>query len=101
MNPIPTVPLAPTPPDCPTQEHGPAASEARRPRQPTAVRESATVGPRGEDAMTVQDTYAGARTICDADSHLMELPEWLPSYADPDVRDRIRPLHLGGAGALA
>jgi uncharacterized protein len=51
--------------------------------------------------MTVHDTYAGARTICDADSHLMELPDWLPAYADPGIRDRIRPLHLGGAGALA
>jgi predicted TIM-barrel fold metal-dependent hydrolase len=45
--------------------------------------------------------YAEGRTYYDADSHLMELPEWLPSYADPDVRDRIRPLYLGGAGALA
>jgi predicted TIM-barrel fold metal-dependent hydrolase len=46
-------------------------------------------------------TYADGRTICDADSHLMELPEWLASYADPSVRDRIKPLYLGGAGALA
>jgi predicted TIM-barrel fold metal-dependent hydrolase len=37
----------------------------------------------------------------DADSHLMELPGWLESYADPGIRDRIRPLALGGAGALA
>jgi predicted TIM-barrel fold metal-dependent hydrolase len=46
-------------------------------------------------------TYADGRRICDADSHLMELPDWLPSYADPQIRDRIRPLYLGGAGALA
>lgn len=46
-------------------------------------------------------TYAAGRTICDADSHLMELPDWLPAYADPDIRDRMRPLYLGGAGALA
>jgi uncharacterized protein len=45
--------------------------------------------------------YAEGRAFCDADSHLMELPDWLGSYADPDVRDRIRPLHLGGAGRLA
>jgi predicted TIM-barrel fold metal-dependent hydrolase len=45
--------------------------------------------------------YAHGRTYYDADSHLMELSGWLASYADPDVRDRIRPLHLGGAGALA
>ena len=47
------------------------------------------------------DTYADGRIICDADSHLMELPDWLPSYADASVRDRIKPLYLGGAGALA
>jgi predicted TIM-barrel fold metal-dependent hydrolase len=46
-------------------------------------------------------TYATERTILDADSHLMELPGWLDEYADPDVRERIRPLYLGGAGALA
>jgi uncharacterized protein len=47
------------------------------------------------------ETYAGERRICDADSHLMELPDWLPSYADPGIRDRIRPLYLRGAGKLA
>jgi len=46
-------------------------------------------------------TYAGSRRICDADSHLMELSDWLVGYADPQLRDRIRPLYLGGAGALA
>jgi predicted TIM-barrel fold metal-dependent hydrolase len=46
-------------------------------------------------------TYANGRRILDADSHLMELPGWLEEYADPDVRERLRPLHLGGAGALA
>jgi predicted TIM-barrel fold metal-dependent hydrolase len=45
--------------------------------------------------------YAEGRTYYDADSHLMELSDWLESYADPDVRGRIRPLQLGGAGALA
>src|ERR1700722_1584690 len=45
--------------------------------------------------------YAGDRLVYDADSHLMELPGWLVEYADPDVRELIRPLHLGGAGALA
>ena len=35
------------------------------------------------------------------DSHLMELPDWLEGYADAGVRDQIRELHLGGAGALA
>ncbi len=45
--------------------------------------------------------YAEGRTYYDADSHLMELSDWLVQYADPSVRDRIRPLALGGAGALA
>lgn len=45
--------------------------------------------------------YADGRTYYDADSHLMELSDWLVQYADPSVRDRIRPLALGGAGALA
>ena len=45
--------------------------------------------------------YAEGRTYLDADSHVMELPGWLESYADPAIRDRLRPLQLGGAGALA
>ena len=45
--------------------------------------------------------YATGRTYNDADSHLMELGDWLVSYADPGLRDRIRPLALGRAGALA
>jgi predicted TIM-barrel fold metal-dependent hydrolase len=45
--------------------------------------------------------YAEGRTFYDADSHLMELSDWLAQYADPEVRDAIRPLYLGGAGKLA
>jgi predicted TIM-barrel fold metal-dependent hydrolase len=45
--------------------------------------------------------YAEGRTYYDADSHLMELSDWLVRYADPGVREKIRPLYLGGAGALA
>lgn len=45
--------------------------------------------------------YATGRTYHDADSHLMELPDWLVGYADPALRERIRPLYLGAAGALA
>jgi len=45
--------------------------------------------------------YAEGRTYYDADSHLMELSEWLVQYADPGIREKIRPLYLGGAGALA
>lgn len=45
--------------------------------------------------------YAEGRTYYDADSHLMELFDWLVGYADPGVRETIRPLYLGAAGATA
>ena len=45
--------------------------------------------------------YATGRAYCDADSHLMELGDWLTPYADPGVREKLRPLYLGGAGKLA
>jgi len=45
--------------------------------------------------------YASGRTTYDADSHLMELSDWLVRYADPGVREKIRPLYLGAAGGLA
>ena len=32
-------------------------------------------------------TYAGERVIFDADSHLMELPDFLTAHADPGMRD--------------
>ena len=50
---------------------------------------------------TLDAPYAGTTRILDADSHVMELPGWLETHAEAGVRDRIRPLHLGGAGALA
>lgn len=34
----------------------------------------------------------------DADSHVMEIEEWLPGHADPGVRDRLLPLGLRNAG---
>jgi predicted TIM-barrel fold metal-dependent hydrolase len=45
--------------------------------------------------------YAGTRVCCDADSHIMETFDWLKSYADPDVREQISELKLGGAGRMA
>jgi predicted TIM-barrel fold metal-dependent hydrolase len=45
--------------------------------------------------------YATGRTYHDADSHVMELGDWLPKYADPGIREKIRPLYLGAAGKLA
>jgi predicted TIM-barrel fold metal-dependent hydrolase len=41
-------------------------------------------------------SYAGGRLIHDADSHLMELPDFLTRHADPSSRDLMPPL-----GALA
>jgi len=46
-------------------------------------------------------TYAGERLVFDADSHVMELPGWLEQHADAATREGLRPLALGGAGALA
>src|SRR5215467_12260780 len=45
--------------------------------------------------------YAEGRVYYDADSHLMELPDWLEQFADSSTRERLRPLYLGGAGRLA
>jgi predicted TIM-barrel fold metal-dependent hydrolase len=35
-------------------------------------------------------TYAGPRTILDADSHVMELSDFLDEFIDPSQRDRLR-----------
>jgi len=40
--------------------------------------------------------YAEGRIIHDADSHVMETPDWLVPYADPGIRDRLEPLRLTG-----
>ena len=34
-------------------------------------------------------TYANGRRLLDADSHIMELPNFLSAHADPGVRDRV------------
>lgn len=46
-------------------------------------------------------TYVGDRVVFDADSHVMELPGWLEQFADRSTAESLRPLALGGAGALA
>jgi len=45
--------------------------------------------------------YAQGRIYCDADSHIVELPDWLIGYADPGIRERLATLSLGFAGAGA
>jgi len=37
--------------------------------------------------------------IFDADSHLMETPDWLSGFADPAIRDQLAPLPVEKAGA--
>ena len=49
----------------------------------------------------VGDRYVGERVVYDADSHVMELPGWLEQFADAATAEHLRPLALGGAGALA
>jgi uncharacterized protein len=38
--------------------------------------------------------YAEGRTVHDADSHVVETPEWLHPYADPALRERMRPVYV-------
>ncbi len=38
--------------------------------------------------------YAEGRTYHDADSHIMEEPDWLFPYADPELRDRLEPVYV-------
>ncbi len=45
--------------------------------------------------------YAQDRRICDADSHILETWDWVNAHADPDIRERLRPLGLKSAGAGA
>ena len=46
-------------------------------------------------------TYAQGRTFYDADSHIMELPDFLKDYADPDMRDRMPAIATPRVGPLA
>jgi hypothetical protein len=41
-------------------------------------------------------TYAGGRVIHDADSHIMESPDWLREYADEATRAKMAPPDTSG-----
>ncbi len=44
--------------------------------------------------------YNEAREMHDADAHLMETPDWLGDHADPEVRQKIKPLRYPGGNEL-
>ena len=44
--------------------------------------------------------YAEGRTFLDADSHLMELPDFLREHADPGLREQMPPLSFSSGGKL-
>src|SRR6185295_4078692 len=46
-------------------------------------------------------TYADGRVMLDADSHVMELPDFLSAHADPAMRDRIPPVNFDSGGNLS
>jgi predicted TIM-barrel fold metal-dependent hydrolase len=49
--------------------------------------QSGKEGSNGPRRGLVVVTYAGSRRCNDADSHIMELPDWLALHADPSIRD--------------
>jgi predicted TIM-barrel fold metal-dependent hydrolase len=38
--------------------------------------------------------YVEGSTIHDADSHVVETPDWFVPFADPEIRDRVAPLYV-------
>jgi predicted TIM-barrel fold metal-dependent hydrolase len=46
-------------------------------------------------------TYAQGRVFYDADSHIMELPDFLKDYAEPNMRDRMPAIAVPRQGPLA
>jgi predicted TIM-barrel fold metal-dependent hydrolase len=42
--------------------------------------------------------YVANRIACDADSHIMETPDWISSHADAAIRNELLPLGLAKAG---
>ncbi|MBK5223100.1 MAG: amidohydrolase family protein [Acidimicrobiia bacterium] len=45
-------------------------------------------------------TYASGRTYYDADSHIMELPNFLRDHADPKIRERVPQIDAASGGRM-
>ena len=45
-------------------------------------------------------TYAHRDDIYDADTHMMERPDWVYEFADKDIRDRLEPIVEGDKETL-
>ena len=46
-------------------------------------------------------TYAHREEIYDADSHMMEMPNWIAEFADPKIRPYLEPFVGGRKETLA
>ena len=44
--------------------------------------------------------YAHRKDIYDADTHMMERPDWIADFADNDIRDRLGPFAEGDKETL-
>ncbi len=44
--------------------------------------------------------YAHREDIYDADTHMMERPDWIYEFADKDIRDRLEPIVEGDEDTL-
>ena len=54
--------------------------------------------PETEDAVAA--TYCEGRLFYDADSHIMETPDWLSKHVDPPFREQIPPMDFDLIGSL-
>jgi predicted TIM-barrel fold metal-dependent hydrolase len=54
----------------------------------------------GEDLPGGTMPYNESRVVHDADAHIMETPTWLREHADPEVREKIKPLRYPGGNEL-
>ena len=50
--------------------------------------------------MRVETTYVGERRVLDADSHVMELADFLDNFVDPEFKDRLRDVTSDGLAAV-